>query len=428
VRKDSPVARLRTQEAEAPTRDDLRRGRLTEAILLLGLAAITTVVFGKTSLDLAAARVFYHPAEENPWASVHRFPWSALYHAAPWITASLILAGLGTLAVGLASRQADLRWIGIFLLLGVVIGPGLVVNFLFKDHWGRPRPRDIVEFSGTSRYVPPLVPSSEGCTSFPCGHCSVGFLYGTGWWIWRRRRRWARSALVVGLIAGFGQGLGRMAAGAHFLSDVAWSGLFALGIAHLLYYYVLRIPERNLDDVPIAPADPRRRASGVVWSALSIAGGFAVLIALFATPHGTSLTTRIPLVRSPPAARWAFEFSARRAQVDLMLLDAEPGVAIDGELHGFGLPMSRLTTKTELLDLALPTVRYSVIQQGWFTDLDGSVRIRLPVVGLERATVSVDRGNIRVTDATRAGVAQAGKLLLDLRTSYGRVLRIPRRP
>ena len=422
------MAMSRAQRAEASTHTD-SRGRLTEGILLLGLAAITTVVFGKTALDLAAARVFYHRGEANPWASVHRFPWSALYHAAPWITASLILIGLGTLVFGLAGRRTDLKWAGIFLLLSVVIGPGLIVNFLFKDHWGRPRPRDIVEFSGTSHYVAPLVPSSEGCTSFPCGHCSVGFLYGAGWWIWRRRRpHWARSALVVGLIAGFGQGLGRMAAGAHFLSDVVWSGLLALGIAHLLYYDVLRIPQRNLDEVQIAPANARRRRSDMVWSTLSIAGGFAVLVALFATPHGTSLTKQIPLASPRPAAGWAFEFSARRAQVDLVLEDSGPSVAIDGELHGFGFPTSTLTTKTERLDLAVPIVRYSVIQRGWFTDLDGSVRIRLPVPGLERVTVDLDRGNIRVTDATRAGLAETGRLLLDLRTGYGRILRMPRRP
>jgi len=232
---------------------------------------------------------------------------------------------------------------------------------------------------------------------------------------------------MVGVIAGFAQGLGRMAAGGHFLSDVVWSGLLALGIAHLLYDDVLRIPARVADAVAI-PAARTGKRSGVLWSTLSIAGGVAVLIALFGTPHGASLTKRIPLAPQRPAARWAFEFSARRAQVDLVLEDSEPGVAIDGELHGFGLPMSRLTTKTELLDLAVPTVRYSVIQQGWFTDLDGSVRIRLPVANLERVTVDLDRGNIRVTDATRAGVAQAGRLLLDLRTGYGRVLRMPRRP
>jgi hypothetical protein len=218
-----------------------------------------------------------------------------------------------------------------------------------------------------------------------------------------------------------------MAAGGHFLSDVVWSGLLALGIAHLLYYDVLRIPTRVADGVTILAARTGKR-SGVLWSTLSIAGGVAVLVALFGTPHGASLTKRIPLASPRVAARWAFEFRARQAQVDLVLEDSEPDIVIDGELHGFGLPMSRLATKTELLDFAVPTVRYSVIQQGWFTDLDGSVRIRLPVAGLEHATVGLDRGNIRVTDSTRAGLAQSARHLLDLRTNYGRVLRIPRRP
>jgi lipid A 4'-phosphatase len=427
-REISPLAGLRAQKAEASTRTDSRGGRLTEGILLLSLATVTFILFGATSLDLAAARVFYHPIGENPWVSVHRFPWSALYHAAPWITASLILTGLGTLAVGLAGGRTELKWIGNFLLLSVVIGPGLVVNFLFKDHWGRPRPRDIVQFSGALHYVPPLAPSPEGGHSFPCGHCSVGFLYGTGWWVWRRRHpKWAWASLTAGLIAGLAEGLGRMAAGGHFLSDVVWSGLLALSIAHLLYNHVLRIPTRNLDYVRDPAAHTGAPVSGMPWSILSIAGGVAVLIALFATPHGTSLTKLIPLDSLRMGSRWAFEFSARRAQVDLVLLDSEPRIAIDGELHGFGLPMSRLGTQIQLLHLAVPTVRYSVIQQGWFTDLDGSVRIRLPVEGLESATVRVVRGNIRVTDTTRSGVSFDGKLLLDLRTSYGRVARVPRR-
>jgi lipid A 4'-phosphatase len=39
----------------------------------------------------------------------------------------------------------------------------------------------------------------------------------------------------LGLAVGFALGLGRMAAGGHFLSDVIWSALLALGLAHALY-------------------------------------------------------------------------------------------------------------------------------------------------------------------------------------------------
>jgi membrane-associated PAP2 superfamily phosphatase len=40
-------------------------------------------------------------------------------------------------------------------------------------------------------------------------------------------------------------GIGRMAAGAHFLSDAVWSALIVYIVAHGLYYYVLRIPARE---------------------------------------------------------------------------------------------------------------------------------------------------------------------------------------
>ncbi len=40
-----------------------------------------------------------------------------------------------------------------FLALLYILGPGVLVNLLFKEHWGRPRPVNIVEFGGTQQYV-----------------------------------------------------------------------------------------------------------------------------------------------------------------------------------------------------------------------------------------------------------------------------------
>ncbi len=65
---------------------------------------------------------------------------------------------------------------GAFLILSVVIGPGLIINAVFKDHWDRPRPRDVVEFGGMLQCTPAPLRGESG-ESFPCGHCSVGFLY-----------------------------------------------------------------------------------------------------------------------------------------------------------------------------------------------------------------------------------------------------------
>lgn len=62
-----------------------------------------------------------------------------VYGAAPWI----VVIDLGMLAADLTSNRTALRRRGVFLLLSVLVGPELVVNVLLKDHWGRPRPREI---------------------------------------------------------------------------------------------------------------------------------------------------------------------------------------------------------------------------------------------------------------------------------------------
>ncbi|MEI9804295.1 MAG: hypothetical protein WDN48_07260 [Pseudolabrys sp.] len=36
----------------------------------------------------------------------------------------------------------------------MALGPGLAVNVLLKDHWGRPRPIDVTQFGGMDKFVP----------------------------------------------------------------------------------------------------------------------------------------------------------------------------------------------------------------------------------------------------------------------------------
>jgi hypothetical protein len=268
----------------------------------------------------------------------------------------------------------------------------------------------------------------EGGASFPCGHCSVGFLYGVGWWIWRRRRpRLAGLSLAAGLITGTALGLGRMAAGGHFLSDVIWSALIALAVAHLLWHYVLRIPARELAGTAVGSPVRSVGLVSLPWrGAVALfagLGGLAVLIALFVTPHGTQLDTQIRLTSLPRMPR-VFEVTARVANIDIVLIDSpEATVSISGELHGFGLPTSRLVAHTAFEAGPLPTLRYGIEQRGWFTDLSGSVSIRVPAGMIEEIRVRVSRGNIGVTDLTRERVVSGGRLRLDLRTEAGHLQR-----
>jgi lipid A 4'-phosphatase len=390
-----------------------------EGIALVAIALATTALFASGSLDIALARPFYRAGSDH-WPLARQLPWALLYRAASWITASLVISALAALVASLTRERRGWRRPAVLVLLAVAIGPGLLGNALFKDHWQHPRPRELVEFAGTRHYVPSPLIGQDGGASFPCGHCTVGFLYGAGWWIWRRQHpRLAAGALALGLVLGLLLGVGRMAAGAHFFSDIVWSALLAFGVVQLLHHRVLRMPAEE----PVATARcSRMTARGRRWAMLAAAlAGGAVLIALFVTPHGAALTHSVPLTSLGGAAR-ALEVDADKANVTLVLVD-EPAteLTIDGELHGFGLPGSRLDARLEVVSRPQPVLLYRIEARGWLTDVDAVATLHVPAAAFDRLRVAVHAGNIRVSDATRAGVVDTRRIRLELHTDQGDV-------
>lgn len=126
-----------------------------------------------------------------------------------------------------------------FLLLAFLIGPGLLINAGFKEHWGRARPGDIVQFGGEKQYTAPLQPAEEckrNC-SFVSGHASVGYsliLLGA---LTGNRLFW----LMGGTVAGLAIGLLRMIQSGHFLSDVLFAFFpvwIAMELVIFLYWFI----------------------------------------------------------------------------------------------------------------------------------------------------------------------------------------------
>jgi membrane-associated PAP2 superfamily phosphatase len=391
-----------------------RRERRREAVCLAAIALLAAALFASGGLDLVVARAFYRPGPLDHWPLARELPWSLLYRAAPWVTATLVIAALAGLAASFTRSRAEWRRAAVLVLLGVAIGPGLLANALFKDHWQHPRPRDLIEFGGPLHYVPSPLIGSEGGASFPCGHCSVGFMCAAGWWTWKRRRpAWARASLAGGLALGLLLGVGRMAAGAHFFSDIVWSALLAFGVLHVLWYYVLPAPAA---DASVAAGGGGWRRVSTLAAALA---GVAVLLALFATPHGTVLTERVPLHAGSPRI---LEVVADSANITVVLLDGPlDELAVDGELHGFGLPGSRLAARVEVLSQPQPALRYRIESRGWLTDVDGLATVRVPAAAFDRVIVSVHRGDIRVSDLTRSRVVASGRLRVELGAARGHI-------
>ena len=403
---------------------DARRAWLPEALLLIAAAVVVAGAFASPTLDLESARVFFRPNLADRWPFARDMPWSMLYDAAPWITAALIIGGLVVLAAGFLRQQIAWRRHATFVILSVVVGPGLLINAVFKDHWDRPRPREIAEFGGPLQYVPAPLPGKESGASFPCGHCSVGFMYGAGWWIWRKRKPWvARASLAVGIVAGLSLGIGRIAAGGHFLSDVVWSAILAFGVCHVVYFHTLRLHRYDWSDTPAAsnavPPVPDRWHH--VTAAVVALGGIGVLAALFVAPHGTLVDTKIPTSSLAGVPR-VVVFMAHSVDVDVVVVDSPAAeISVVGELHGFGLPTSRLRASYSFRPERGPALFYRIEQKGWFTDLNGAVTVMLPAARLERLVVHLRRGNIQIRDQTSLQLVANGNVRLDLQTHDGHI-------
>ncbi len=203
----------------------LRRSVWVPAAVLATLTAICW----STDVDLAMLRPFYASAgfpTGAHWPLGQVCPWKLLHK---WGEYPALAVGCGGLAVWILSfrRLKWERWRnpGLFFALLLVIGPGILVNWVLKPCWNRPRPYKVAEFGGPRPFLPVWQRGhDENDASFPSGHAAMGFyLMAPAFVCYRRRPRLAAAFVALGLGWGGAIGLARMVAGDHFPSDVLWS-------------------------------------------------------------------------------------------------------------------------------------------------------------------------------------------------------------
>jgi lipid A 4'-phosphatase len=198
-------------------------------IILAGLAVLTGLVFALAPwLDLAVASFFHDVEIQKAMPRLYRAIEVARSFE-PVVTTLAIAPAIVVVIVKMfwpKRRTVMPARAALFLILTLVLGPGLLVNAVLKDHWSRPRPGMVTEFGGTMPFKPWWDPrgACQANCSFVSGETSSAvwltapaLLVPMPW----RYAALGGVAVYAGAIAFM-----RLLLGGHFLSDVIFAAIF----------------------------------------------------------------------------------------------------------------------------------------------------------------------------------------------------------
>jgi len=235
----------------------------TGLIIALAIAAVAGVAFGLyPQLDLRVAQNFhdYIDASKNAFAWRIYPPLMLARNIVLWIGTVLVAPAVAALVIKLILPRRKVFISGraaVFLVATLALGPGLMVNVVLKDHWGRPRPIDVTQFGGDKHFMPWWDPRGE-CPS-NCAFVS-GDVAGAAWTFapaalappqWRVLAYGAAFALTAGMATI------RVMAGAHFVSDAVFAGVFTFLIVWIVHGLIFRWRYTRLTDEDVERAVER---------------------------------------------------------------------------------------------------------------------------------------------------------------------------
>ena len=223
--------------------DPLRQGPMFRWLVLATLAylgLISMLFLAAPQIDIWASGVFHDP-DRGFWATSSPVL-MRLRELGPFLVKLVAIASLLVLlaAILLPRFPASISLCApIFLVSTLILGPGVLVNTILKDNWGRPRPNTVDVFGGEAPFIGVWritdhcarncsFVSGEGAASFWL--VALAFLAPAAW-------RWGMLAAIVPIFLALS--VNRVAFGGHFLSDtmLAWglTLLVILGVYAALY-------------------------------------------------------------------------------------------------------------------------------------------------------------------------------------------------
>lgn len=211
-------------------------------------------------LDLRVTKLFY---DGRAFPLAYRWWAVLLQDSVGYFVVGAVAIVLGLYLVNIVVKRQLLGVDGrtvCYILLVLILGAGVTVNFVLKDHFGRARPRHVTEFGGKREFTPAFALSNACSTncSFASGDAAGAFFGFALVFALGRRRALLWPAVAFGSLVSFA----RVASGAHFLSDVVVSFFVMWITADAMHFYLLA-PARAVvvpaavaaEAVPTLPAE-----------------------------------------------------------------------------------------------------------------------------------------------------------------------------
>ncbi|WP_425362650.1 phosphatase PAP2 family protein [Candidatus Tisiphia endosymbiont of Hybos culiciformis] len=203
-------------------------------IFAFGIVLLLTLLF--PSFDIDFSKLFYDSKDGFIYRDNNIV--QLLFEIIPTLTKLLFIVTLLYLLYLIVKHKTFNKLIisgGFYIILSTAIGPGLLVNHIFKENFGRARPVQIKDFNGTKNFTRAFSVSNEcvhNC-SFSSGHAAMGYSLTSLAYI--VPFIYFSRIYSISLIFGSLIGLSRILMGGHFLSDVLASCFVVLIINHILY-------------------------------------------------------------------------------------------------------------------------------------------------------------------------------------------------
>ena len=362
-----------------------------------GLLAAVTVVLTALDVDRRVAAHFYHPDQGWFLDKEPLWRWLHAYGTIPGI-----LMTLAALLVWLAGfyMRALARWRRpcLVVVLTTFLAAGLLVNAVLKQYWGRPRPSQTIEFGGKWEYSPIFPPGTPGKgASFPCGHCTMGFVFLAMAAFRRQSKALAYGGVAAGVVLGVLLSAARVVQGAHFVGDTIWSlGIVGMTATALALY--LPRPEQQTAGRRSKPVSPWTRA----WITIGVMTAAVAMIIGFMTRRPYYNTMIYPLDLPASVASIHIRINQDPESVSVRFEQRNDG-RLKVDAHGFGWLkfdyQMGFGTRVEQHTL---NITLHVEARSYFAELDHALALTLPANAKGRVKVLLNQQTVQSLGSTGA--------------------------